>query len=445
MKFFALPLAVLLLQDAESLEIVSKHKHKKAFVEKVKAARNNLGDVSRRLSGNDRLIAKSIHTPGLRSEQRTAKSTSASASVPKAKTKNPTSKLEADESARQLNWWNWWKRSNATEGEEQAEEAGCEGEDCDMYDNNNQTSGTWWSNYGWNNWNNKNGTQEDDIWSDGTNTSYVTESLRDFSIKYSGCRSLTSFMSVEDESDTSPLITQNFATYRLCPSESCSDDSWNGCKSVYGEYMMSIEDFLTIQEDYLLEAFEQQCEYCENCMYFETWYSGKYYNNNGDRKLNNDHACAAYDACYDYEDYCSDEAQQEAEEESGVNLEEFFGCEKVQFDISSNNGNNNNNNNGEEDEQDNGDGDDTIQFDDQVSTGMYEMVSGNDGVAYIGTHCLDGELTLGLFADENCAQYIGHKIGSYNETESIAESANVVDMYIPQGCMGCDGNNVSYQ
>jgi len=110
---------------------------------------------------------------------------------------------------------------------------------------------SWWS---WNGWGDTgNATNEtdtdaegDDMWSAGENQTDIMDNLADFSVKYAGCSSLTSYVD-SDEEGSYPFVNQNFVSYRLCPSESCTDDSWHGCKSTYGEYLMNLEDFLSVQ------------------------------------------------------------------------------------------------------------------------------------------------------------------------------------------------------
>mmetsp|Transcript_25905 Transcript_25905/g.49842 ORF Transcript_25905/g.49842 Transcript_25905/m.49842 type:complete len:654 (+) Transcript_25905:620-2581(+) len=47
----------------------------------------------------------------------------------------------------------------------------------------------------------------------------------------------------------------------------------SGCQKSYGEYMLTITEFLEIMAEYHAERFEMYCEYCEECMYdvYQSW------------------------------------------------------------------------------------------------------------------------------------------------------------------------------
>lgn len=56
--------------------------------------------------------------------------------------------------------------------------------------------------------------------------------------------------------------------FRLCPTDSCQDDTWQGCRNVYGNYMIPLEDYMEATSEHLEEEVEEYCDYCKQCMYF---------------------------------------------------------------------------------------------------------------------------------------------------------------------------------
>eukprot|EP00581_Thalassiosira_minuscula_P034576 CAMPEP_0184447172 /NCGR_PEP_ID=MMETSP0740-20130409/3482_1 /TAXON_ID=385413 /ORGANISM="Thalassiosira miniscula, Strain CCMP1093" /LENGTH=695 /DNA_ID=CAMNT_0026816735 /DNA_START=63 /DNA_END=2150 /DNA_ORIENTATION=+ len=146
-----------------------------------------------------------------------------------------------------------------------------------------------------------------------------------------------------------------------------------GCQNNYGEYMMEMEEFLNLMLEWQEERFEQYCMYCEECMFdvYEAWLENggdnrklsleEFKDSEEHRKLGNNYynVCPEYDTCQQYQKVC----------QGGVNdgYSEYFECTEAE--------------------------------------------QGNNGqIAYIGPHCAeDGyTITLGLYSDEYCNEYIGN-------------------------------------
>lgn len=395
-------LTFLLSNDVESKSLHALVKGKHQFIQDIRRAQKVHGKLPRKLS-HDRLIAKSVHKPGLRSAQVASEPRVTSEAESRA-----TEETAPEKNHRELSWWtNFWSgNSQNNTGDDM------DGEADNMDGEQAEGSKSWWSTNGWGGGYNS----EDDMWQGSTNSTYVTESLADFSIKYAGCSALTSF--VESDDGSYPFVNQNFVSYRLCPSESCADDTWQGCKSQYGEYMMNLEDFLNVQQDYLDEEFEYYCNFCEQCMYFDKYFSG-----------GGQDGCAMTDQCQDYYDFCSDEARKQIEEEADFNLDDFFECQEINIF-------------GGNDDQDGGDG----YYDQNYANSMddkYDVAFQNGGVAYVGSHCMNGEISIGLFADDQCTSYIGNQIDFFNATQMEIETSVVEELYVPDGCVACNGDNVS--
>jgi hypothetical protein len=375
------------------------------------------GKINRTLS-YDKLVAKSVHKPGLRSST-SLQQTQTSSILSKEITKDsivlsPSSSSRNGHNAnsktdRHLGWWNWW----ASQGEQDSDvdQQMATNKTLDNYADDNR--GSWWNFNGWGK--NSSAANDDDMWSAGENQTMIMESLADFSIKYAGCSALTSFTDSNDDGSY-PFVNQNFVTYRLCPSESCNDDSWRGCKSDYGEYLMNLEDFLTVQQDYLDEEFEYYCSYCEQCLYFNQYFSSE-----------NVTGCIHSEDCEDYLDFCSDEAKREMENEAEFSLEDFFDCKEIDLNVGGYYGDD--------------DGNNVVTMNDIDD--KYDVAFKNTGKAYVGSHCNNGVIEIGLFADDQCIHYVGNQVDFFNATGYEIEASAVQDMYVPQGCLACNGDNVS--
>jgi len=161
-----------------------------------------------------------------------------------------------------------------------------------------------------------------------------------------------------------------------------------GCQENYGEYMIELEDYLQLMLEYQMERFQTYCEYCDECMYnvYQVWLeNGGFNQNDDDDKARDDYyrddrreeedddaavdpsfyeVCPEYSTCSMYKTLC--------EEEIDETLTEYFECAEVE--------------------------------------------GSNGQVAYVGPHCAeDGfTVTLGVYSDEYCNQYIGNGVNIAN-------------------------------
>lgn len=153
----------------------------------------------------------------------------------------------------------------------------------------------------------------------------------------------------------------------------------SGCSSNYGEYMLELEDYLQIMLEYHQDRFEVYCEYCDQCMYqvYQSWLNSnqrdlqaktidqdwkedmeRHLTSEEIRKLGNVYGtCPEYDTCKYYQKTCGNDLDDA--------LTQYFECTQV-----------------------------------ERNNGM---------TAFIGPHCgQDGKtVTLGLYSDEECNEYIG--------------------------------------
>ena len=308
------------------------------------------------------------------------------------------------------------------------------------------------NNYGYNNGNNANSAYNSQ--KDGTDDYYSASGEWDnafgfdptqYAMSYLRCAEVKQFDDelAATEDSTSVFATKHFAIFRFCPAKTCegivltdeqiaaqeassagsysgNNQNYNyamygsnynnarngnnygdraeeqgynqpivgaageGCESNYGEYLLELEDYLTLMAEYRAERFEQYCAYCEQCAYkvYQKWMKWAQSNrkmlditeDGWKRELENSardlgdfnplNICEEYNTCKIYDNICGGGIDDE--------LEEYFECTEVER------------NNGQ--------------------------------VAYIGPHCAsDGvTVTLGVYSDENCYDYIGDGVDIRN-------------------------------
>ena len=145
-----------------------------------------------------------------------------------------------------------------------------------------------------------------------------------------------------------------------------------GCQSNYGEYMLEIKEYLAIMLEWQEHRYEEYETYCETCMYkvYQQWLK-----NGGDARRH-----------LSFDDF-------KASSDEHRNLGGYYGA-CPEYDTCSEYR--------------------TIKFVDDMS-GYFECTEvekANGQVAYVGPHCAeDGfTITLGVYSDENCYDYIGNGI-----------------------------------
>lgn len=174
----------------------------------------------------------------------------------------------------------------------------------------------WWDYLNF--WSKNNDEDNAEAYSGGDSSTYNMNTFSDLSLKYAGCSSMDSFVEGEDG-----LVANSVVQYRLCPAQSCTQGSWTGCNSEYGEYMMNLQDFLEIQAELVEDQFQSLCEYCEAC----TEYNESDY-------CEDDNCCSHTEDCGDYECACDEEKCTQEEEEyyennAAPDYEDLFQCMEV--------------------------------------------------------------------------------------------------------------------
>mmetsp|Transcript_23005 Transcript_23005/g.34520 ORF Transcript_23005/g.34520 Transcript_23005/m.34520 type:complete len:382 (-) Transcript_23005:206-1351(-) len=216
--------------------------------------------------------------------------------------------------------------------------------------------------------------------------SFVTK----YSIKFQGCHHVPQWNDEANDEEDVRIMTKRLVRFRLCPSDSCSADSWSGCSSDYGDYIVDMNTFVEAYWQGMEDNLERQCEAMKDicgdsnyCMY-----------QNG------------MDECVDEEDANGDD--QVAKAQAEFDALEYMECKEYNFE------NNNNNNQQQYDEY------------------------GNEIEYFIGPFCADqgGAINLALFTDDTCSAFVsdGYELFETNAGFSLPFSE---DSMIPYDCMPC--------
>jgi hypothetical protein len=225
--------------------------------------------------------------------------------------------------------------------------------------------------------------------------------LTQYALKYVGCQSIKSFSDdlAEDKGSNSVLALNKFVIFRFCESSLCSSYSKYGCSQDYGEYLIDLETYLGIMATYHYARYDEYCATCISCM--------KGANNlwieNGSNATddatnatddaysgNATHAaftCEYYDACHNYKSACSRYGK------STTQYEDYFTCS--QFKVGNN-------------------------------------------IGYLGPHCTsDGKtISIGIFDDENCVNYIGDIVDLQQFTGMTFDKQGMA-LYDDGKCISC--------
>ena len=306
---------------------------------------------------------------------------------------------------------------------------------------------------------------------DSVDYSNIFFDLSQFSIKFHSCASLTgvdleAFGEEEEEQqqqqyyynedgekeDNRDYTSTQVVNYRLCPTDTCQDNSWKGCRNTYGNYMVSLEDYFEAQEEYIEEVFEQYCDYCAQCEYMYTYFNAQ---------------CEFYDSCTEYGTVCyeqekcendddgenncgDDDANQEDEEE--ITYADFMECTEVEVledsdyytlcsyckqcdymfsyfkaecsDYSKCYGYKNI---CIEDEN--------RRLEENENQNQYYNGEVNDRV-FLKIFC-DGSLEVGMFSDDQCSNYISDKVDLYETTGLSFTADDIGSEYMTSECISC--------
>ena len=270
------------------------------------------------------------------------------------------------------------------------------------------------------------GQQHRDLWSnnnygqtqDTTDTSYQQEldfNPSRYALSYHRCAAVQQFsddMAAQGDSK-GVLSTKQFAIFRFCPAATCEGDDvqsiWadygtytskygdaaedggdeetfnggaqaKGCSADYGEYMIELSTYLQIMSENTSEQAESYCSYCEE-QFYETYKNCV--NNGGCRRD------------LKYEDYVVDNQRELSTICKSDNDSGGYGdiCNGALDDITS-------------------------------ITDYFECKEAGNGGVYLGPHCMEDGMTvtLGVYADEYCSEYIGGDVTAYLDNVYYSEN-----------------------
>ena len=225
-----------------------------------------------------------------------------------------------------------------------------------------------------------------------------------YALSYQRCAAVQQYDDETAANEDTPTVfaTKNFAVFRFCPASTCDAEEvvdadgggrrlqdageeeeelifgarGSGCKSDYGEYMITLEEYLQIMAGYQDEQAGEFCTYCEEYMYsvYQSYVN----------------KCMSSSSCrrdLKYEDF-KDDASGEVQRELGLN-----------FGVCTNYGT-------------------TCKgvLDSDLKD-YFECKEANG--AYIGPHCAeDGfTITLGAFSDDGCNVFLGGNVANYLDVD----------------------------
>lgn len=294
--------------------------------------------------------------------------------------------------------------------------------------------------------------------------------IESYSLKYAGCSAIATFSDdlAEDEDSTTVFEKDQFVIFRLCPSDTCSDGSTYGCMYDYGEYMLPLEDWLGIMDNFRQEELERYCDYCYACVGAQDTDDNNnggggndyYYENRGDKYYNNGQVDdnAGDDAAGD--DAAGDDAAGD-----DANGDDAAGDDAAGDDA----------NGDDAAAADNGDDagdrrrlDDGGQYDCSYSnkcSGYYDICNPSDDaidwsnffncreldvnddvVLYVGPHCASDKSTiiLAAYSDQYCTEYVGDNYDISTITDQLF-SADSLEEYYRSDCISCQESSLPFQ
>eukprot|EP00986_Skeletonema_menzelii_P000676 scaffold193_cov157-Skeletonema_menzelii.AAC.8 len=229
--------------------------------------------------------------------------------------------------------------------------------------------------------------------------------VANYALKFQGCHNIPRWNEDANGEDDVRVSNTALARFRLCPANDCSTSDAYGCKSGYGDYVVSMDTYLNAYLESVQQDREYNCEYAQN---YECGCNGDNGNNNNE---NYSEEMCLYD-CYMNKgmEYCVENnpyAQDGEEQEQQQDIQEMAQCQ--QFEVQNNN--NNQNNGGEQ-----------VQY-------------------FMGPHCSDdgSSIRMGLFTDDACTIFADDYYGattyaSLNYGKSMPYSDTTM---VGTECMSC--------
>jgi hypothetical protein len=116
-------------------------------------------------------------------------------------------------------------------------------------------------------WNNGNEDYGSTNWEDyqGMQNADVGFGMTNYNFMYTGC----SNVALGSRDGQQQFL--RYATFRLCPASTCSDNTFRGCNQNYGEYVVRMDEFLAAMVGFNEERMTGFCEYCQECADIEAF------------------------------------------------------------------------------------------------------------------------------------------------------------------------------
>jgi len=232
--------------------------------------------------------------------------------------------------------------------------------------------------------------------------------MGDYSLKYAGCQSVLTWSDeqAEDEDADTVFVPKRFVIFRLCPSDKCNKYSITGCQSDYGQYLIQLDDYIATVSEYYEAKYQSYCAYCQPC------YANGQAQDDDARMLNDaadDDAAAAGDDAVEEGDDAVEEEEDVCDEER---CSDSF--EKCYYD------------------------DDNVRIDVREFLGCVAVEDANGDEYYLSPYCQsDGfSVTLGVFSDDACMNYVGDDISVYDILGFDIDAAGFSG-YFPRECTSC--------
>ncbi len=243
-----------------------------------------------------------------------------------------------------------------------------------------------------------------------------------YSLKVHSCASITGInpdeLGREDSRDDSGSRDDEWANkttavinYRLCPTTTCQDDSWQGCRNVYGNYMISVKQYLEGKKEGEgnEEQNEELCQKCNWCDWAYTKFS---------------YQCDIFEECQSVS--CTEEEDNEEEgkgsgdREEEIELHEFAECTAVDIYV-----------------------EEAVEEADNSTYYGYRRKLDEEEDAnqvYLQIYCDGGStLKLGIFSDEDCTNYIGDTY-DISETTGLNLTEDVLADELTSDCESCSAS-----
>ncbi|GKZ00360.1 hypothetical protein MPSEU_000989000 [Mayamaea pseudoterrestris] len=197
----------------------------------------------------------------------------------------------------------------------------------------------------------------------------------------------------QEDQDSVRILTKRLARFRLCPSDSCSNDKSTGCTSKFGDYIIDLSSFVSSYLQVLENEQESVCATTKtDC---EAACDGS----------DDEENCVA--TCYD--DYgmtsCLDDGNDANDNFQPAN---FAYCTQVDID--------------------NANGDDANANGDDA----------NDMEYYIGPYCADqgGDVKLGVFSDNACTTFASNGETAFYKSRGFVLPYSETSL-VSTRCLGC--------